>query len=314
MKNISVIGAGTMGHALALVHAIAGCKVSLHDTNETALIQATKKIRKAIQTLTETGHLERQSEREIFEKITYTTNSKKALTDADIVVEAVVEKADIKLDVYKEIDEYAPETAILASNTSYLDVFPLMPKARAARSMIVHWYSPPYIIDLVDIVGGPECDGLLVEEIRSFYADMGKAPLVFKTFIPGYVANRLQTALNLECLRMLDEGWVSAGDIDFSIRHGIAERMVTMGHMRKLDFTGLEMVQNGRAAGTYTPPDSSRPSSTLSSMISRGKKGVTSGAGFYDYGASTPEELFEARDRKLLKFKTLLNDLERSES
>ncbi len=158
IETVAVIGAGTMGHALALVHALGGCRVALHDNSAPVLARAPDLIRAALATLEEAGSLTRARGKDAFARITPVDTLQEAVASADMVVEAVVEKPKIKRLVYAEIDRHAPPGAILASNTSYLDVFPLIPDARQTRAAVAHWYTPPYIVDLVDLAPGPQTD------------------------------------------------------------------------------------------------------------------------------------------------------------
>ena len=135
---------------------------------------------------------------------------------------------------------------------------------------------------------------------------MGKVPVVFKQMVQGYVANRLQAAMGLEVQRMLDEGLVTAKDIDDSVIHGIALRMPILGVMAKADFTGLPLMQQGMANRSYTPPEVRGRSETLDKLIAEGRTGVMSGKGYFDWGDRSPEELFRERDRKLLALKRAL--------
>lgn len=310
IQTTAVIGAGTMGHALALVHSLGGCKVTLHDSNPETLAQASGLIRTALDTLQQAEAVTLQQAQFANERIIMVDSLAEAVESADLVIEAVVEIPDIKTEVFTQIDQIAPANAIIASNTSYLDVFPLIPAARQRYSAIAHWYTPPYIIDLVDLVPGPETSEEVIQTLHNLYKGFGKAPLVLNTFLSGYIANRLQAALNLECLRLIDEGYASASDIDFSIRHGLVDRLVVLGHMRKMDYTGLKMVRNGIAQRTYDPPRNTGRSSTLDKLIKAGRFGVRAGAGFYDYGATPDVDLFKNRDLKLLRLKHALQSLE----
>ncbi len=310
MKNVAVIGAGTMGHGLALVHAIGGCQVRLFDIDPATLDRARDLIAAACGTLVRAGAHGQDDLDAAQARIVPCDDLAAAVADADLVVEAVVEKADIKRSVFAEIAAAAPADAVVASNTSYLDVFPLLPEGLETRTLIAHWYTPPYIIDLVDIAPGPDTDPKHVAALRDLYEGFGKAPLVFEKLIHGYIANRLQSALNLECLRMIDEGWTKAEDIDFSIRHGLVERLAVLGHMRKMDYTGIEMARNALASRAYTPPTPTGGSPTLDRLVEAGRTGVMSGAGHYDYGDRSPEELFETRDLKLLEMKKAIQDIE----
>lgn len=307
IEKVAVIGAGTMGHALALVHALGGCRVTLHDASAEVLARAPALIATACNTLCEAGTISTHEAEAARNRVLRADAIEQAVANADLIVEAVVEKAEVKRAVFEEIDRFAPASAIIASNTSYLDIFPLIPAARQENAAIAHWYSPPYIVDLVDIAPGPSTAPQVIAALRALYEGFGKAPLVFDRLVPGYIANRLQAALNLECLRMIDEGWASAEDIDFSIRHGLVDRLALLGHMRKMDYTGLEMIHNGLAARTYQPPENTGHSPALARLIDAGRTGVRAGAGFYDYGDEPVEDLLHRRDLGLLQLKKMLS-------
>jgi 3-hydroxybutyryl-CoA dehydrogenase len=309
--SVAVIGAGTMGHALALVHALGGCRVRLQDVDAAALERAPALIDAALATLVEAGLVEAAQTAAVRDRIETVAELAAAVGEAELVVEAVIEDVEVKRRVFAALDEATPATAIIASNTSHLDVFPLLPEARQARSLIAHWYTPPYVIDLVDLAPGPATTPDVMETMRALYEGFGKAPIVFDSLVPSYVANRLQSAMNLEIFRLLDEGRATARDIDDSIRHGLALRLATLGHLKKTDYTGLEMAQRALANRTYTPPTPTGHSRTLDDLVAAGRTGVMAGAGFYDYGEAAPAELFRRRDLKLLRLKKALQEIER---
>ncbi|MFO0161938.1 MAG: 3-hydroxyacyl-CoA dehydrogenase family protein, partial [Alphaproteobacteria bacterium] len=199
MTRVAVLGAGTMGHALALVFALGGHQVRLTDNNPETLRRAQGLMEKALATLAEAGEApEGWTSAHLAQAITRHEDLRECVDGAELIVEAVVENPDIKRKLYAELDRLAPADAIIASNTSYLDIFPLMPAARQRKTLIAHWYTPPYLVDLVDIVAGPETDPAAVEMVRKLCADMGKKPIVMRKFIPGYIANRIQSAIGLE--------------------------------------------------------------------------------------------------------------------
>jgi 3-hydroxybutyryl-CoA dehydrogenase len=225
---------------------------------------------------------------------------------ATLVIEAVVEQPDVKRTLYAQLDRMMEPEAILASNTSNLDIFPLVPLGLQARTIIAHWYTPPYLCDLVDLCPGPQTKPGAVETVRDIVAAMGKAPVVFKQMVQGYVANRLQAAMQLEVYRLLDEGLVTPKDIDDSVLHGLALRIPILGIMAKADFTGLLLMQQGMKNRSYTPPATRDRSETLDQLIAEGRTGVMAGKGYFDWGGRSPEELFRERDRKLLALKQAL--------
>jgi 3-hydroxybutyryl-CoA dehydrogenase len=310
LKSVGILGAGTMGHALALVHAAGGLEVRLTDNNAETLKRAPALIASALDTLVEAGAMDEAGRQTTLERVTTVPTLADTVTGADLIVEAVVENADVKRQVYAEIDAAAKDDAIIASNTSHLDIFPLVPASRQPMTLIAHWYTPPYICDLVDLAPGPETKPEVIETMRALYEGMGKQPIVFKTMIDGYIANRLQAAMHLEVFHLLDEGLVTAEDIDRSVRHGLALRFATLGIMRKADFTGLDMMRRAVTNKTYHPPPVTGESKALEKLIAKGRGGVMSGAGFFDYGNRPAEELFRERDIELIELKRALEAIE----
>ena len=223
-----------------------------------------------------------------------------------MVIEAVVERPDVKRTLYGQLEGLMAPDAILASNTSNLDIFPLVPEGLQERTIIAHWYTPPYLCDLVDLCPGPKTKPGTVETMRDMVKAMGKVPVVFKQMVQGYVANRLQAAMQLEVYRLLDEGLVTPKDIDDSVLHGLALRMPILGIMAKADFTGLPLMQQGMKNRSYTPPVLRERSETLDKLIAEGRTGVMAGKGYFDWRDRSPEELFRERDWKLLALKQAL--------
>jgi 3-hydroxybutyryl-CoA dehydrogenase len=307
MAEVAVVGAGLMGHALALVFALGGHQVRLTDNNAETLERAPGLMATALATLAEAAEADGTWNRQRLSKAVRCVPSlADTVRGASLVVEAVVEQPDVKRVLYSQLEAMMEPDAILASNTSNLDIFPLVPQGLQARTVIAHWYTPPYLCDLVDLCPGPVTNPAAVTTVRDIVAAMGKAPVVFKQMVQGYVANRLQAAMQLEVYRLLDEGLVTPKDIDDSVLHGLALRIPILGIMAKADFTGLLLMQQGMKNRSYTPPVPRERSETLDALIAEGRTGVMSGKGYFDWGDRTPEELFQERDRKLLKLKQAL--------
>jgi 3-hydroxybutyryl-CoA dehydrogenase len=307
MADVAVVGAGLMGHALALVFALGGHQVRLTDNSPDTLERAPGLMATALATLSAAGEADGTWNRQRLSKAVRCFPSlAETVHGATLVVEAVVERPDVKRTLYAQLETMMEPGAILASNTSNLDIFPLVPEALQDRTIIAHWYTPPYLCDLVDLCPGPATRPGIVETVRDIVAAMGKAPVVFKQMVQGYVANRLQAAMQLEVYRLLDEGLVTPKDIDDSVLHGLALRIPILGVMAKADFTGLLLMQQGMRNRSYTPPVPRDHSETLDALIAEGRTGVMSGKGYFDWGDRNPEELFQERDRKLLALKQAL--------
>lgn len=310
MTEIAVVGAGTMGHALALVFALGGHNVRLTDSNPATLDRAPGLMAAALATLVAGGEADPGRDRQwLSSAVRIFAELAETVRGAEIIVEAIVEQPDAKRALFGQLDELMALDAILASNTSYLDVFPLLPERRQSRALIAHWYTPPYLVDLVDICPGPHTAPEVVERMRSLVAAMGKAPVVFRQMVSGYVANRLQAAIALEVFNLLDEGLVTPQDIDQSVIHGLALRIPVLAVLAKADFTGLELQRMALANGTYAPPVPTGRSATLDRLIAEGRTGVMAGKGFFDWGGRSPEELFTERDRKLIALKRAMRDV-----
>jgi 3-hydroxybutyryl-CoA dehydrogenase len=307
MTEVAVVGAGLMGHALALVFALGGHQVRLTDNDTATLARAPGLMATALATLAEAGEADGTWNRRRLENAVRCTPSlAETVKGATLVVEAVAERPDVKRSLYAELETLMEPDAILASNTSNLDIFPLVPEGLQQRTIIAHWYTPPYLCDLVDLCPGPATNPAAITTVRDIVAAMGKAPVVFKQMVQGYVANRLQAAMQLEVYRLLDEGLVTPKDIDDSVLHGLALRIPILGIMAKADFTGLLLMQQGMRNRSYTPPVPRENSETLDALIAEGRTGVMAGKGYFDWGERSPEDLFRERDRKLLALKQAL--------
>ena len=302
--RVAIIGAGTMGHGLALVYALGGHQVTLTDTDAATLARAPVLIETARHSLADAGEIGADMTAAHIESAIRIEPSLAATAEgAELIVEAIIEQPEAKRVLFASLDEMAGDNAIIASNTSYLDVFPLIPQRRQARALIMHWYTPPYLVDLVDIVPGAHTDLAVIAAMRDLATAMGKVPIVFRKFVSGYVANRLQSAIALEVYRLLDEGVVTAHEIDQSVIHGLSLRMPVLAILAKADFTGLKLSRDALANRTYEPPPASGHCDTLDALLAEGRNGVMSGQGFFDWEGRPPEQLFQERDRKLLALK-----------
>ena len=215
MSEIAVLGAGIMGHGIALVFALGGHQVRLTDSRAETLEKAPGLMEAALETLREAGEADASWTAErLRDAIRCSASPAETVRGAEVVIEAITELPDAKRALFAEIDPLLGDDTILASNTSYLDVFPLIPARRQRQALIAHWYTPPYLVDLVDIVPGPETDPAFVERMRALIEGIGQVPIVLKKFISGYIANRIQSAITLGGVQAPRRG----------LRHGAGDR------------------------------------------------------------------------------------------
>ena len=309
MARIAVIGAGTMGHAIALVYALGGHQVRLTDSSMRTLDRAQGLMESALATLVAGGEAPADwTSAHLAQAVTRHPTLAETVDGAEFIVEAIIETEEAKRALFEELDKVAPPEAIIASNTSQLDVFPLIPPSRQRKAMITHWYTPPYLVDLVDVIPGPACDPAALEEVEAMLKAMGKQPLRLKKFVPGYVANRIQGAIGAEVQHLLEDGVATAAEIDAAIIHGLALRLPILAVFAKADFTGLALSQAILRNGSYTPPPPRRQSATLDALVEQGRTGVLAGGGYYDWPGD-PATLFQDRDKRLIELKQAMRKI-----
>lgn len=307
-KKVAVIGSGVMGHSIALVHALGGCDVVICDRSEEALKKADHLTLEAGKTLALGGLYKEADIKAAHARLSFSTDLAGALKDAEYIVEAIYESVEAKTDLFAQISKLAKPDAVLTSNTSYLDIFPLLPDDLKARTLIVHWYTPAYIIDLVDVIPAADVPAEVTDKVMTFLKAQGKTPVKLKKFIPGYIANRIQMAIESEIFHLLDESIADPQDIDLSIMDGLALRLALFGQFKKIDYTGIRLVRDSHNLGTYVPPTPPTASKALNELLEQGREGVSAGAGFYEYKDKAPADYYKDRDLALLALKKTITD------
>lgn len=309
IRNVTVVGAGTMGHSLAQLFAQEGYDVRLHDLREEILARAREWIASNLRTLVEAGALERELQEPVLNRIRMTTTIEEAVWDTDLVIEAIVEEEAAKRGLFRQLDAICPPKTILASNTSYMDIFRFVETRRPDKVLITHWFAPPHLIPLVEIVPGPGTSRQTVNRVKRLLIKVGKSPIVLSRFLPGFIANRLQSALTREVLHLLDNGYATPEEIDLATKAGFGLRIPILGLVKRMDYAGLDLAQRVIGNATYRPPPDRTRSETLDGRVARGKLGVKTGSGFYDYQGRSPEELMKERDLKLIKLRDFLKGI-----
>jgi 3-hydroxybutyryl-CoA dehydrogenase len=305
IKRVLVVGAGTMGHSIAMVFAQAGYEVDLVDIEENALHKGLGLIHSNLQTLRKAKRISSEAIPRIMKRIHPSTRLDGA-EKADFVVEAISENAKAKKELFRFLDQTCPWRTILASNTSYLNIFQFLKKGRPEKTLITHWYAPPHLIPLVDVVGGPGTSIATVETVKALLLKLGKRPVVMKKFIPGYISNRLQRAMAREIFHLLDEGYATAQEIDTAVKNSLGIRIPVVGVVQRYDFTGLDMALTFERNPSIHLVSKDRPSKTLIELVRKGYLGVKSGRGFYDYPSRPLNEILRKRDLRLIKFLNFL--------
>jgi 3-hydroxybutyryl-CoA dehydrogenase len=309
IRNVTVVGAGTMGHSLAQVFSQEGYSVWLTDLREEILDKAKTLIASNLQTLVDMRLLKKSRLAPTLSRIKTTTVIEEACGNADLVIEAIIEDAAAKKDLFGRLDRIAPPHTILASNTSYLDIFKFVETRRPDKVLITHWFAPPHIVPLVEIVRGPETSQETVDRVTALMTKIGKTPLLISKFLPGFIANRLQSALNNEVLYLLDNGYVTPEQLDAATKASFGLRMPVLGLTKRMDFTGLDLTQKIISNALYEAPPRRSRSAMVDRLVSEGRLGVKTGSGFHEYGGRSTEEIMKERDVKLIKLREFLKEM-----
>jgi 3-hydroxyacyl-CoA dehydrogenase len=214
----------------------------------------------------------------------------------------VAERENIKRSVYQQLDELLPEGTIIASNTSALNIFELMPERRLKDTVIAHWYAPANVIPLVEVVGNEQTDEEVIETVMDLLQRGGKTAVRMKKFIRGYIVNRLQQCLNREVFYLLDNGYCDPEAIDLAAKASFIPRACVLGLCKRMDFGGLDMTANNYKNHSYTMPEyGDEMPASLAAHVDAGELGLKSGKGFYDYEGQDAEALKAKRDKQLFE-------------
>jgi 3-hydroxybutyryl-CoA dehydrogenase len=240
INKIGVAGAGTMGSSIALIFALKGYKVVVTDIAEKYLENAEKIISINQSSLIEENIITKAEAEDSLKNIYFTTD-KKVFSDADVIIEAIIEKLDIKQDFWKEIEEVAKEDAILATNTSGLSITSIAEKVmKKGRFIGMHWWNPPHIIPLIEITRGDETNDETVNTLVELVKRIGKESVVVQKDASGFIGNRLQFAVFREALNIVEQGIATIEDVDKAMKYGPGFRYPVLGPLETADLGGLD--------------------------------------------------------------------------
>ena len=281
MKNITVIGAGTMGNGIAHVFAQYGYQVIICDVSAPALEKAIVNIDKNLTRMVEKQKISEQLRAESLLRLSTSTDLSSAVSKADLVIEAATENIEIKLKLFKDIDQFAPEQCILATNTSSISITKIASATKRSERVIgMHFMNPVPVMKLVEIIRGFSTSNEVCEIIMDLSRKMDKVPVEVKDY-PGFVANRLLMVQVNEAINTLYDGICGVEDIDTIMKLGMSHMM---GPLQLADFIGLDVclsimrvIHEGFGNPKYAP------SPLLINMVNAGLLGVKNGSGFYLY-------------------------------
>lgn len=296
IKNITVIGSGTMGNGICHVFAQAGFKVNMMDINQAAMDKALATIGKNMDRQIAKAAMTEEAKAAALANISTFTDMAMAVKDADLVVEAATENIDLKMKIFQQLDQLSPEKTILASNTSSISLTRIASHTKRPGKVIgMHFMNPVPVMKLVEIINGYATDKEVTDIIRELSTFIGKVPCVVNDF-PGFISNRILMPLINEAILALQEGVASIEDIDTIMKLGMAH---PMGPLQLADFIGLDtcfsimnVLHMGFGNQKYAP------ATLLANMVQAGYLGVKSGEGFYKYTPGSKEMVVSSRFKK----------------
>lgn len=308
IKNVTVVGAGTMGSGIAQLFLQNNVSVHLIDPFPDALERAKVKIADQLAQLSLYDLFDKNMINPVMEQLTVSSDIS-TISGADFIIEAVPEKLSLKHEVFKQIESYCSSEVIVATNTSGLSINDIVSVLEyPQRAVGTHFFMPADIIPLVEVVKSDCTSQDTIDEVMSILKSVGKKPVLVKREIPGFIANRIQHALAREAISLLESEVASAEDIDTVVRYSIGMRLLFTGPLEQRDLNGLD-IHHDIASYLYKDLESCRtPSKLLASKVENGELGIKAGEGFYKWNEPS-ESVLKSKNAQLLELKRWMNSI-----
>jgi len=301
--NISVIGAGLMGHGIALVFARHGHNIIVQDPETNALASLHARIRESLVNLS----VDEASIPSILACVQTEAALDAAVANADFVIEAAPENLALKKSLFAQIEQLAPAHCVLASNTSVIPITSIMEDLKTKeRAVGTHWWNPPHIIPLVEVIRTQWTDEETVESTYQLLADSGKSPVRVEKDVPGFIGNRLQHALWREAISLVENGICTADAVDLVVKQSFGRRLAVLGPMENADLVGTDLTQAIHEQVLHDLESSPAPSPLLSTLVDSGKLGMKSGEGFQKWKSTDAQASAKKVSKHLLQLEKIL--------
>lgn len=290
-EHIAVIGAGLMGHGIALVFAGRGNEVVLTDLGDDILNRAIDRIRSDLTFLAENGIGAGEDIEHVMTNIRTTRDLSEAVSGARFVVEAVSERLDLKQDLFRDVETHCSPNTILATNTSVMSITEIAAKVKRKERLVgTHFWNPPYLVPLVEVIAGEKTSREVVDYTFDLLKTAGKRPVKVKKDVPGFIGNRLQHALWREAISIVDQGIADPATVDEVIKNSFGIRLPVLGPLATADMVGLDLTLQIHEYILKHLEKSSEPAPILRHKVEEGKLGFKTGQGFFTWNRESIEQ------------------------
>lgn len=304
-QQMAVIGAGLMGHGIALTLARSGQYVTITDPHEETLKSAPKRISDSLRVL---GAEDDEIARAL-KMIELCSSVRVAVKEADVVFEAAPEKLDLKRSIFAEVEDHAPEDAVLASNTSVIQITKIMEGLkRPERALGTHWWNPPHMIPLVEVIKTEWTDAGVAERMMGLLASAGKTPVMVEKDVPGFIGNRLQHALWREAVSLVERGICDAEAVDTVVKSCFGRRLAVLGPLENADLVGTDLTLDIHENVLFDLESRQGPSPYLKQLVEDGKLGMKTGQGFRKWTEAEADAVRARVGRHLTRLEGILDD------
>ena len=305
IKKIVIAGSGTMGCSMGAILAQAGYEVTLYDIVDEALERAKKVIALNWETEVAAGKISKEDSEKLQAGLTYTTD-KQAFADADFVVEAILEKIEVKHTFWEEVSKIVGDDVVICSNTSGLSITKIAEVInKPERFAGMHWINPPHLIPLVEIIKGEKTSQETADVVKEVALKANRKPVIVGD-APGFVLNRIQLAILRESLYIVEQGIAPPEAVDDVMKYGLGIRYACLGPFQVCDLGGLDIFYNIASYLFADLCDKKEPFGMLADRFEKGEYGVKAQKGFYDYSNGKDEEAIRYRDMMFNKLSDIL--------
>ncbi|MDO4617077.1 MAG: 3-hydroxyacyl-CoA dehydrogenase family protein [Lachnospiraceae bacterium] len=294
--KIGIAGAGTMSSSMALIFVKNGFDTVVHVRSFASAERAEENIRTALSSDIESGSITEQEAEDLLSRIKFSMDPG-CFRDRDLIVESIAENLEIKQNYWEQISQVVSDDCVLATNTSGLSINAISERVKGRNRFLgMHWFNPPHLVPLIEIIRGDETDDRSTALVREVALHLNKKPVLCKKDAPGFIANRIQYAILRECMEIVERGIADPEDVDAAMKYGLGFRYAALGPFEVADLGGLDIFYHISEYLNADLSNATEPQKLIRDCYKNGDYGVKTGKGIYDYRDGRDQEVLRKRD------------------